>query len=434
VSDSFVNWFRNASPYVHAHRGATVVLAFGGSAVADKQFASLIHDIALLHGLGIRLVLIHGSRPQIEARLKRHGVKMTYANGLRITDEAAIACVKEAAGAVRVDIEALLSTAAANSPMAGARIRVTSGNFVTAKPIGVRDGIDYQFTGEVRRVDTEALLHQLNTGNIVLLSPLGYSSTGEIFNLSTTDVAQAVACGLGADKLILLGEEGPLKKAGKLIQHLTPADIDQLLAKRHKLLAEQQLLLRTAASACRQGVKRAHLLSRRVDGVLLKELFTRDGAGTMVSATPFDTLRPARIDDVMGILALIEPLEQQGVLVRRSRELLENEVRHFTVIERENVIIGCAAFYPYTKEKMAELACVAVHPDYRNRGFGETLLNELYRQARALGLQQLFVLTTASSHWFGDHGFTRADVGALPMSKRGLYNYRRNSRVLIKNL
>lgn len=434
MSDSFINWFRTASPYVHAHRGATVVLAFGGSAVANQNIQSLIHDIALLHGLGIRLLLVHGSRPQIEDRLKRRMAEMSYVNGLRVTDDIAIECVKEAAGAVRVDIEALLSTASANSPMAGARIRVTSGNFVTAKPIGVRDGTDYLFTGEVRRIDTQALEQQLDAGNIVLLSPLGYSSTGEVFNLSTADVAQAVASSIHADKLILLGDSRPIKRRSKIIQHLTPSDIDRLLSGRKSLSDEQRLLLQTAALACRNGVKRAHILSRQIDGVLLRELFTRDGVGTMISARPFDTIRVAKSDDVMGILALIEPLERQGTLVRRSRELIENEVDQFMVIEREGVIIACAALYPYANERMAELACVAVHPEYRGQGFGDTLMHTIEKQAIASGIEQLFVLTTETSHWFGDHGFKRSDVQSLPMAKRGLYNYRRNSRVLIKQL
>ncbi|KHF25464.1 amino-acid N-acetyltransferase [Solemya velum gill symbiont] len=434
VTDNFINWFRTASPYVHAHRGATLVLAFGGSAVADDAFPSLVHDIALLQGLGIRLVLVHGSRPQIEERLKQRKASMTYVNGLRVTDETAITCVKEAAGSVRIDVEALLSTASSNSPMAGVRIRVASGNFVTAKPIGVRDGTDYLFTGEVRRIDTDAITHQLDAGNIVLLPPLGYSSTGEVFNLSTADVAQSVAAAIGADKLILLGDDKPLKRAGKLLQHLTPTEVDQMLTRRKSLTNEQKQLLQTAASACRKGVKRAHLLSRTIDGVVLKELFTRDGAGTMISAKPFDTMRTARADDVVGILALIEPLEKQGALVRRSRELIENEVSYFSVIEREGVIIACAALYPYAKERMAEIACVAVHPEYRGAGFGETLLHELERKAEAANINRLFVLTTSSSHWFGDQGFKLSQVQSLPMAKRGLYNYRRNSRVLVKEL
>ena len=434
VSDSFINWFRATSPYVHAHRGKTFVLAFSGRAVADDNFSTLIHDIALLHGLGIRLVLVHGSRPQIEERLRLRNAEMAYINGLRVTDETALTCVKEAAGSVRVEIEALFSTAASNSPMAGARIRVISGNFVTARPIGVRDGTDYLYTGEVRRIETRSICTQLEAGNLVVIPPLGYSPTGEVFNLSSADVAAAVAASINADKLILLTEGKPLKRGGKTLIHLTPSQVDVALARRSSLSAEMRLLLTKAATACRKGVKRVHLVSRGIEGALLKELFTRDGAGTLVSPEPFDLIRQARIDDVGGILGLIEPLEEKGVLVRRSRELLETEISHFTVIERDGTVIACAALYPYGKDAMAELACVAVHPDYQGKGFGDTLLQRLEEKAANTGIGQLFVLTTQSSQWFQERGFKKGEVQSLPMARRSLYNYRRNSRVLVKQL
>ncbi|MEJ2309863.1 MAG: amino-acid N-acetyltransferase [Gammaproteobacteria bacterium] len=434
MSDSFINWFRATSPYVHAHRGKTFVLGFSGRAVADENFSSLIHDIALLHGLGIRLVLVHGARPQIEERLRLRDADMAYINGLRVTDETALTCVKEAAGSVRVEIEALFSTAAANSPMAGARIRVTSGNFVTARPIGVRDGVDYLYTGEVRRIETRDICRQLEAGNLVVIPPLGYSPTGEVFNLSAADVAAAVAASVNADKLILLTEEKSLRRGGRSIGHMTPSQIDKLLGRRKSLTPEQRLLLEKAAMACRKGVRRVHLVSRQIEGALLKELFTRDGAGTLVSAEPFDQMRQARVDDVGGILALIEPLEERGILVRRSREILETEISHFMVIERDGTVIACAALYPYEKDAMAELACVAVHPDYQGKGFGDTLLQRLEEMAMHRQIGQLFVLTTQSSQWFQERGFRKGDVQSLPMAKRGLYNYRRNSRVLVKQL
>lgn len=410
-------------------------MALSGSAVADHHFPTLVHDIALLHGLGVRLILVHGSRPQIEERLQLRNADMEYINGLRVTDNAALACVKEAAGSVRVEIEALLSTAASNSPMSGAHIRVASGNFVTAMPIGVRDGVDYLYTGEVRRVDTAAVIRQLDNGNMVLIPPLGYSPTGEVFNLSAVAVAGAVAAATGADKLILMSDEKDLKDSkGEKLTHLTPAQADTLIVSRNKIPQETKLLLSTAACVCRKGVKRTHLVSRKSDGVLLKELFTRDGVGVLLSAEPYDQIRQAKIDDVAGVLALIEPLEEQGVLMRRSREILETEIEHFFVVERDGLIIACAALYPYTKEKMAEVACVAVHPDYRNSGFGETLLTHMEKQAQQSSIHRIFVLTTSSSHWFQERGFKQGEVESLPMAKRGLYNYQRNSRVLLKEL
>jgi len=434
-SDPFIGWFRSSSPYIHAHRGRTFVIELGGEAVADAGFRDLIHDLALLHSLGIRLVLVHGARPQIEERMRLRGAEMRYVNGLRITDTAALACVKEAAGAVRVEIEALMSMGVANSPMAGAKIRVASGNYVTAKPIGVREGIDYLHTGLVRRIDTQAIEQRLQDGAIVLVPPLGYSPTGEVFNLAAADVATSAAIALRADKLISLVEgPGLVDSEGRIISNLLPHDVDRLLEERPKIGKELRHHIEAAAVSCRGGVKRTHILSRQREGVLLRELFTRDGAGTLITASPFEDTRTAKIDDVAGVLELLAPLEEEGVLVRRSRELLETEIGRFAVVERDGMIVACAALYPYPDEGMGELACLAVHPDYREHQRGEALLGYVENQALGQGIDRLFVLTTQTTHWFLERGFELMDINALPMQKRLLYNYRRSSKAFSKSL
>jgi amino-acid N-acetyltransferase len=434
AGDPFIAWFRGSSPYIHAHRGRTFVITFGGEAVSDHGFSDLIHDIALLHGLGIRLVLVHGARPQIEERLGLRGAEMRVINGLRVTDAQALVCVKEAAGAVRVEVEALLSLGVANSPMAGSTIRVVSGNFVTARPIGVRDGIDYCHTGQVRRVDSLAIEKVLGSGAIALIPPLGYSPTGEVFNLTATDVAGSVAVALSADKLISLVEGPGLRKpGGALLTNLIPRELESLL-QQSDLPEELIQHLHSAIYACRHGVKRIHLLERRMDGALLKELFTREGVGTMLSAEHYEEIRTARIDDVGGVLELLEPLEEGGILVRRSRELIETEIEHFTVVELDGMVIGCAALYCYPEERMAELACMVVHPDYRRGGRGDTLLEQMQQRAREQGADKLFVLTTQAAHWFRERGFVSLPVESLPMGKRQLYNYQRNSKVFIKDI
>jgi len=434
-TEQFVDWFRSSSPYIHAHRGRTFVIVFGGEAVADSNFSNLIHDIALLHGLGIKLVLVHGARPQIEERLRLRNAKMQYIDGLRVTDDAALACVKEAAGMVRVEIEALLSMGLANSPMAGARIRVSSGNFVAARPLGIHNGTDYGHTGKVRRVDACAIHGVLETGSIALIPPLGYSPTGEVFNLSASDVGSSIAVALGADKLIFLLEgKGLTDSRGQVLPQLLPRDLEEIMQRRSKMPEELTQTLRSTVNACRIGVDRAHLLKRSVDGILLQELFTRDGAGTLVSAEPYEVTRTAEIDDVGGILELLAPMEESGVLVRRSRELLETEIGSFTVMERDGTIIGCAALYCYAKERMAELACVAVHPDYRAGGRGDTLLHAIEQRARDNSMEHIFVLTTQTAHWFRERGFHSLPVKSLPIKRRELYNYQRNSKVFVKTL
>ncbi|MEM8608442.1 MAG: amino-acid N-acetyltransferase [Myxococcota bacterium] len=433
--DPFVQHFRASAPYIHAHRGGTFVVMFSGEAVASKDLRTLLYDVALLHSLGVRLVLVAGARPQIDASLHRRGRSPKYHEGLRITDDVALESVKEAVGATRVELEALLSMSIPNSPMSGARLRVATGNFVMAQPIGVVDGVDYQHTGKPRRVDAEAIRQRLDDGAIVVLTPIGYSSTGEAFNISSHDVAVAAATALRADKLIgLLEGDGIPDEKGNPHALLTPQEAKAVLQSGRSLAHDVERHLAAAISACQAGVPRAHLIPRKSDGALLRELFTRDGIGTMVTAEAFEGVRPADRSDVGGILELIEPLEEQGVLARRSREMLENDIDRFTVIERDGMVVGCTALYPYPDDAIAELACLVVHPDYRTTGRGDQLLQYLERQCEAAGLRGLFVLTTQTSHWFRERGFENCPLDAIPAARRTAYDLGRRSKVLLKKL
>ena len=429
----YVSWLRNSSPYINAHRERTFVVMLPGDAVEHANFGNIVHDLVLLHSLGVRLVLVHGSRPQIEARLAQRGLTPRFHQGLRITDQPTLECVIDAVGQLRIAIEARLSMDMAASPMQGARLRVTGGNFVTARPIGVLDGVDYQHTGEVRRIDRKGINRQLDERSIVLLSPLGYSPTGEIFNLGCEDVATRAAIELGADKLLLFGaEQGLLDADGRLIRELRPQQVPQHLERLG--VSYQASLLKAAASACRGGVNRCHMVSYAQDGALLNELFTRDGSGTLIDQEQFESLREATIADVGGLLELIRPLEEQGILVRRSREVLEREIGQFSVVERDGLIIACAALYPVPESDWGELACLAVHPDYRHGHRGDALLERIQDRARALGLKTLFVLTTRTAHWFQERGFQASGVERLPAARASLYNYQRQSKVFEKRL
>ena len=434
-SPDFVAWFRSVAPYINAFRGKTFVVAFGGEVVADGKFVELTHDFNLLAALGIRLVLVHGARPQIEQRLAQNNIEGTYHHGIRLTDAETMQCVKEAVGRVRVEIEALLSVGLANSPMANADIRVAGGNFITAQPIGVINGVDLIHTGCVRKVDVAALKDRMEFGEVVLLSPLGYSPTGEVFNLTLEDVATATAIALDADKLIFLTDtDGVQDKSGNLLKELTIAEASKILSGRRKLPDDVSLFLPCAVKACEAGVARSHLISRHTDGALLQELFSDEGIGTMVVESTLSTLRDATIEDVGGILQLLQPLEAEGILVRRSRELLEREIGRFVVLEHGHRIIGCAALYPFADEKAAELACLAVQPAYRSHGYGDALLKHIANQAQAMKLQKLFVLTTRTAHWFIERGFKEVDVEQLPAQKKTLYNYQRRSKVFVRSL
>ncbi|WP_255483149.1 amino-acid N-acetyltransferase [Marinobacterium marinum] len=438
----YVDWFRHSSPYINAHRGKTFVLMLSGEAIADANFANTIHDIALLNSLGVRLVLVHGARPQAEQRLQRRGLDTRLHHDLRITSSEILESVIEAVGSLRTEIEARFSMGLANTPMHGARIRICSGNFITARPVGVLDGVDMGHTGELRRVDHEGIRRLLDLNQIVLLSNLGFSPTGEVFNLAVEEVATQTAIALKADKLILFGSQAGIHDSrgelrSELLAETAARLVHQYLARvedPEKPYSETACLLEAAATACQQGVPRCHLVSYQENGALVTELFTRDGQGTMVVSHSYEQVRPASIEDVGGILELIAPLEEKGILVRRSRERLESEIEQFTVVERDGAIIGCAALYPFTDAAIGELACVAINSGYRGGQRGDRLLAAIEQQARTLGLQQLFVLTTRTAHWFVERGFAAGELEQLPQQKKALYNFQRNSKVFFKSL
>lgn len=431
----FVDWVRAAAPYFHTFRGKTFVIAFGGEVAQGELMQDLAHDCNLLAALGVRLVLVHGARPQIEDELARRGLASRYHNNLRVTDADALDCVKAAVGVTRINLEAALSQGLPNTPMAGAFMRITGGNFVTARPLGVVDGVDFQYTGTVRRVIAEEIQADLDQQNVVLISNLGVSPSGEIFNLAMEEVAETVAVALRAEKLIYLCDApGLLDDEGRLISAITAAEAERKLQAGIGLTEDLHLFLPRAINAVRRGVARAHLIDRDKDGNLLLEFFTRQGVGTMVSREPLHRLRQATIDDVATLLQLLAPLEADGTLVRRGRELIEMEVDRFTLAEHDGVIVGCAALYPFPEDGMAEMACLAVTGDFRRAGLGERLMQHICDRARQAGLRELFVLTTRTEHWFRERGFHEASPDTLPARKRDLYNFQRRSKVFVKTL
>ncbi|KVM61742.1 N-acetylglutamate synthase [Burkholderia ubonensis] len=430
----FVDWMRSVAPYIHKFRNNTFVVGFGGEVVQQGLLNALVSDIALLQAMGIQIVLVHGSRPQVEEQLNLHGVESEFSHGLRITDARALESAKEAAGEVRLDIEAAISQGLPNSPMAHAHISVVSGNFVTARPVGILDGVDFAHTGVVRKIDAESIRHSLASRKLVLLSPLGFSPTGEAFNLSMEDVASAAAIALRADKIIFLTEApGIVDDEGELVREMSLDAAAELLDSGN-VQGDDAFFLKHAIRACRGGVTRAHLIPQSLDGSMLLELFLHDGVGTMISYENLESLREATPDDVGGILSLIEPLETDGTLVRRGRHQIERDIDHFSVIEHDGVLFGCAALYPYQQEKIGEMACLTVAPEAQGSGDGERLLKRIEQRARARGLTHIFVLTTRTEHWFLKRGFVKVSVDDLPEDRRKLYNWQRKSLVLMKQL
>lgn len=431
----FVAWLRQVAPYIHKFVGQTFVMGIPGEVLESPgRINALVQDLSLLHSIGIHIVIVNGCRPQINEQLRLRGHAPQYHDGLRITDQVALECAKEAAGEIRYDMEALFSQGLPNTPMANAGIRVISGNFTLARPVGIVDGVDFAYSGVVRKVDATAIRTALDNKQIVLLSNIGYSATGEAFNLSMEEVAAATAIALDADKLVFVCEADGIADAQGRIETEISEDTARRLLATPTLPATVRPYLKAALRACEGGVTRSHIVPFATDGVVLLEFFLHDGIGTMVVEETLEALREATSDDVGGILAIIQPLEEDGTLVKRDRALIESEISNFTVIEHDQVIFGCAAMYAFPEEKMAEMACLAVNPNSQGGGDGERLLRRIEQRARAAGIRRLFVLTTRTGHWFLKRGFTLGTVDDLPSARKGLYNWQRRSQVLLKNL
>lgn len=437
-STELVEVLRHSVPYINAHRGKTFVIMLGGEAIAHENFSNIVNDIGLLHNLGIRLIVVYGARPQIEQNIAEHHCQSVYHKHIRVTDAKTLDLVKQAAGLLQLEITARLSMGLNNTPLQGANISVVSGNFVIAQPLGIDDGVDYCHSGRVRRIDEKAINQQLDNGAIVLIGPVAVSVTGESFNLTSEEIATQLAIKLKAEKLIgFCSSQGALGANGNTVSEMFLNEGETHL---HKLENAGDYhsgtvrFLRGAIKACRRGVRRSHLISYQENGSLVQELFSREGIGTQIVMERSEQIRRANINDIGGILELIRPLEQQGILVRRSREQLEMEIDNFTLIELDNITIACAALYSYPNEKIGEMACVAVHPDYQNSSRGEILLDAISSQAKQKGLEKLFVLTTRSIHWFQEKGFKPAEIEMLPVEKQALYNYQRRSKILLLDL
>ena len=438
---TFVPWFRTVAPHIHAYHGKTFVVAIAGELIAAGKLASFAQDLAILQAMGIKIVLVHGFRPQVNEQLRSKGHQSRHSHGMRITDAVALDSAQEAAGQLRFEIEAAFSQGLPNTPMANAIVRVVSGNFLTAQPVGVLDGVDFMHSGIVRKVDAVAIRRAIDIGAMVLLSPFGFSPTGEAFNLTMEDVATSTAVALQADKLLFVTEvagirEDPADEETPIDTELALADAERLLASlpRPQVPTDTAFYLQHCVRACRGGVERSHILPFAIDGSLLMEVFTHDGIGTMVVDEKLESLREAGPDDVGGILQLIEPFERDGTLVRRERNEIERDVANYSVVEHDGIIFGCAALYPYPEARTAEMAALTVSPLSQSQGDGERLLKRIEQRARAAGLDSIFVLTTRTMHWFIKRGFTQVDPEWLPEARKRKYNWDRRSQVLAKKL
>lgn len=421
----FINTLRQSSRYIEQHRGKTCVIYVPGDFLASTSSTSeLTQDIGLLHNLGLKVVLVMGASSQLDQAFSKAGLDSKFHHQFRITSTEQVTVFQQTIGLLRSQLEAQFSQANGQHPSPPSLV---SGNWVIAQPKGVIDGIDFQHTGKLRKINHQAISACLESGQIALLTPIACSLTGEVFNLNTLEQACEIANAIEADKLMVYASEEQLSGLPK---QLSVPQLKQTLNSTHN---ESQSRILNQIAGTTDKVKRVHLIQQDNPGSLLLELFSTDGSGTLIFSDRYHQLRPATIEDVGGILRLIAPLEEEGVLVKRSRERLELEIENFWVIERDQLIIGCAALYPMSNQAQ-ELACLAVHSDYQGQELGKELLKMVENECKKANAKQLFLLTTHTHHWFIEHGFELTDINALPESKQTLYNYQRQSKVLVKML
>ncbi len=426
VLPHFVGAFREATPYIHYLKDKTIVLAISSSIIKSPVFAALAQDINLLASLGVRLVLVHGVRQYVNDLMTEAGLGIQYHAGRRITDAITLEKAKQACGIVRFNVESALALGMPHTPSGNIRLRITSGNFLLAKPLGVIDGVDMHYAGRVRKVDQTGITSLLDMGSVVLISPLANSLSGYSYNLALEEVAADIAIALKAEKLVFINQEkGVLAKDGTIISTLTTNEIEEL-----QTSIPQSISITRILSAIRKAlyhdVTRAHLISGAADGALFKELFTRDGFGTSFAKSSFLKVEKAHAEDIPDIIRLIRPLEEKGILVPRSIAYLENHIHEFSLLKNDQQICGCVALKPYPKNNCAELACLVVSPTIQASGSGEILLDYVLKNARSQQLDNVFCLSTQTGDWFTERGFIHADTDVLP--KERLEEYQENKR------
>ncbi len=411
----FLQSLRDAAPYIHAHRGRTFVVVAPGSVLASASQAALLGDIALLHAMGVRVVLVFGARAQLEQRLEERGIASTLVGGVRVTDESALHELQAAAGALLMQLMGGLSQRLVGSPMAGAQMHVRTGNFVEARPMGLIDGTDFGFSGRVLDVDQNGIRQALAAGDMVLLPPLGFSLTGEVFNLSAHALGGAIAARLQAEKLVVLAPEASALRQRYETQggHVTPEQAETLAGEEHDVELKAALL--AAKEAVREGVRRAHVVDGALDGALLAELFSRDGSGVLVSASPYDVVRRARPSDIPGITLLLKQEASHGTVVPRTRRQLRSTLGRYIVVVRDGLVVATAALTEEPGSGLLAVSALAVHPAYRGRGLAAQVVAFASEEAQRQGLLRLGLRTTQTEHWFLSQGFRRAtpDEAAL---------------------
>ncbi|MDG5814314.1 amino-acid N-acetyltransferase [Chitinispirillales bacterium ANBcel5] len=428
-----VESIRQTFGYMKRFKGETFVIKIDSSLINHDLFAILIKDLTLLHNMGIKIVLVPGARSRINEVLSTFKVQCQTVNGVRISSSEAIPFIKMAAFDVSNRVMTMLAENGANGII---------GNWVKARGMGVRNGVDFQNSGIVEKVQSKILNSVLEDGFIPIFPNIGWSGTGKPYNLSSNELAFNLSRELRAAKLFFItnycGIESKSFNLPKDIYVSEDGIISQLNVDQAGYFVEmnegegynEQLeLISLAYNACKQSVKRVHIVDGRVEGMVLQEIFSNVGQGTMVYSNLHENIRNMEIADIPEVLALMQPQIEEKLLVARHASDLEEKVNDYAVYEVDGTIHACGALHLYPTGQ-GEIAAIVVDKQYASRGIGRKMISYFIDKARNMHLKSVFVLTTQTSDWFLQIGFKEAHKSILPPQKQKTYNERRNSKIL----
>jgi amino-acid N-acetyltransferase len=433
-----IQTIREVFGYLRRYKGQVFVLKIDDSLLGKPLFSLLIKDIVLLQEAGIQVVLVPGAKQSIDQVLATYAVASPMQGTTRITSPEAMPLVKLGASNVTNVLISLLSENEAHGVV---------GNWVRARAMGVLGGVDYQQTGRVEKVNVQLIRNMLDDHLIPIIPNIGWNVVGRDYNLNSNELAVAVAKALRATKLFFVGVEGgipvvencpfvePQELKSGVFSNLDPEEGRQLLnAFGDSIRPEHRELIALALQACEAGVDRVHIIDGSKDGILLREVFSSAGLGTMIYAKEYDHIHPAGPQDIPEILRIMQPYVDDGILVQRSAEAVGEDLESFWVYKVDDAVQGCCAMRLHTPHRSAEIFALAVDPIYSGKGVGHRIVSFLLEKARKAGARQAFLLTTQTSDFFMRLGFKEAGREALPAEKQAAYNTDRNSRVLARTL
>ncbi|MDR2194403.1 MAG: amino-acid N-acetyltransferase [Treponema sp.] len=431
-----VDLIREAFHYQSRFEGSTMVFKIDCPITDDPHFSSLMKDMALLAKTGFRVVIVPSAKERIDSVLRKYGIVSDYYEDMRITTPEAISFVEMAAFHVATRFMTLSAS----------RVDAIIGNFIRARGLGVINGVDMQHTGAVDKVLLDSLERALKQGMVPILPCIGWSPVGKPYNIASDEIALSIASALGAIKLFIVSIDGCLKAGmydmpesvdsdenGRVIK-LSPHEAERILAANTDRARDTRLKsLKVGLMATKAGVERAHIVDGREEGAILKELFSNMGAGTMLYADEYEAIRALHNADIPDVLRLMEPFMQNGALLRRAPEAIQEKKDDYVVADIDGSIRACAALHDWG-ERQAEIAAVATDPSFTAMGLGRRIVNYLIKKAAKKGFERVFVLTTTTQDWFEALGFKEASVETLPARKRQSYNRQRNSNVFALNI